>query len=104
MGGSMTDYTSPERGQLQAACRAALLKACKMVYVRSESKPGPYVNVDDAAACLADREAKLREALRRLLEVIDRNGPIKGVPLADWLDSATPDEVVTEARAALAAA
>lgn len=46
----------------RAACRAALLKACEVYQHRSGRM---YVLMDDAAACMAEREAELEA---RLLE------------------------------------
>ena len=59
-----------------AACRAALLRACRVMGVAHE--PGPdgkmhqteAVRVDDAAACMAEREAKLRAALQHVADEI----------------------------------
>lgn len=63
----MTDDT-------KAACRAALLKACHVTdaIIGADREGVPIesvcVDVDDAAALMAEREAKLRGVLERLNE------------------------------------
>lgn len=96
----------------RAACRAALLKACEVYQHRSGRM---YVLMDDAAACMAEREAKLREVLQGVLtrferpDCDDQNGGY--INICEECDGAayegfshTPACVVGKARAALAAA
>lgn len=81
-----------------AACRAALLKACwgmnlNIANEHGDSKKRHVVDVDDAAACMAEREAKLRAAIEGLLEYYGDDGACD-----------SPSCPVCRARAALAAA
>lgn len=60
----------------KAACRAALLTAC-FTYshaVLRSGEPVMSVDLDDAAACMADREATLREVLQQLEWCKERAG------------------------------
>ena len=84
-----------------AACRAALLKVCPEYIGSAHRLDGAdfpidarLVNVDDAAACMAEREAKLRAELEQVMGELGAAGA----------RNARYKVELSRARAALAAA
>lgn len=73
---------SPSDEGSVAQCRAALLGACEANYCGDQSVD-LCVPVDDAAACMAEREAQLWGALP---------DPDKLDVLATWIDVMYPDD------------